>query len=153
MRRTIRTTLYTCFAAAVLLAGCTQPEAPLTENEKADFTQVIPALQAITADWNRGDLDAFVTIYDSSATFMLPGGPVGVGEMKSYYQEAFTADGTPSSTLQFDSLEMRPLGTRHALVTGRYILTAKDSSRQSGRYSLVLAHAEDGWKIVHDHSN
>jgi len=140
-------------AAALLFAGCQQNTAPVAEEAPADHAQVIPTLQAITADWNKGDLDQFVTVYDSAATFMLPKGLVNVEEMKGYYKEAFTTDGTPTSTLSFDSLEMRPLGERHALVTGRYILTAQDSTQQSGRYSLVFVHAADGWKILHDHSN
>ncbi|ARS36732.1 YybH family protein [Pontibacter actiniarum] len=153
MRKTIRTTLCTCFAVAVLLTGCNKAEGQQAEEAKADFTQVIPTLEAITADWNKGDLDAFLTVYDSDATFMLPSGPVGVEEMKGYYQEAFTESGTPTSTLSFDSLEVRPLGDRHALVTGRYILTAQDATQQSGRYSLVLAHTNGKWQILHDHSN
>ncbi|TPE45283.1 YybH family protein [Pontibacter mangrovi] len=140
-------------AAALLATSCNTPEAPVQEEPKADFTQVIPTLQAITADWNKGDLDEFITVYDSAATFMLPKGPIGVSEMKGYYQEAFTETGTPTSTLSFDSLEMRPLGNSHALVTGRYILTSQDSTEQSGRYTLVLEHSDRGWKILHDHSN
>ncbi|MER2998034.1 YybH family protein [Pontibacter populi] len=139
-------------AASLLFTACNTPET--ATKEKADFTQVIPTLNAITADWNKGDLDKFVTVYDSAATFMLPKGPIGVNEMKEHYKAAFTETGTPTSTLSFDSLEMRPLGDSHALVTGRYILTAQDSSKQSGRYTLVFEHSEDkGWKILHDHSN
>lgn len=140
-------------AAALALTGCNSPETTVKEEPKADFEQVLPTLQAITADWNEGNLDEFVTVYDSAATFMLPKGPIGVNEMKGYYQEAFTETGTPTSTLSFDSLEMRPLGNSHALVTGRYTLTAQDSSKQSGRYSLVFEHSDKGWKILHDHSN
>ncbi|MFD2246395.1 YybH family protein [Pontibacter ruber] len=140
-------------AAALLVTGCNTAETAVKEEAKADFTQVLPTLKAITADWNKGDLDNFITVYDSTATFMLPKGPVGVNEMKGYYQEAFTETGTPSSTLSFDSLEMKPLGNSHALVTGRYTLTAQDSSKQSGRYTLVFEHSDKGWKILHDHSN
>ena len=150
--------LYTSISCAILAAaltftGCNTTETAVKEEPKADFTQVIPTLEAITADWNRGELDEFITVYDSAATFMLPKGPIGVNEMKGYYKEAFTETGTPTSTLSFDSLEMRPLGDRHALVTGLYILTAQDSSKQSGRYSLVFEHSDKGWKILHDHSN
>ncbi|MCX2741273.1 YybH family protein [Pontibacter anaerobius] len=141
------------FAAVLLFTACNTAETTIAEEPKADFTQVIPTLEAITADWNKGDLDKFVTVYDSAATFMLPKGPIGVSEMKGYYQEAFTETGTPTSTLSFDSLEMRPLGNSHALVTGRYILTNQDSTAQSGRYTLVFEHSNEGWKILHDHSN
>ena len=140
-------------AASLLFTGCNANETAMKEEPKADFTQVIPTLKAITSDWNKGDLDKFVTVYDSAATFMLPKGPVGVDVMKGYYEEAFTETGIPTSSLNFDSLEMRPLGDRHALVTGRYILTNQDSTEQSGRYTLVFEHSDKGWKILHDHSN
>lgn len=147
----------TLLVAALLTVACSEPKTPMaaqaTEEAEADFSQVIPTLQAITEDWNSGNLDEFVTVYDSAATFMLPTGPVGVEEMKGYYKEAFTADGTPTSTLSFDSLEMKPLGDRHALVLGRYVLTAQDSTQQSGRYTLVMENTAGKWQILHDHSN
>ncbi|GHA66916.1 YybH family protein [Pontibacter akesuensis] len=144
-------------AAALLFLGCNQSDtstaAETTVAEQADFARVVPTLQGITKDWNSGNLDQFLTVYDSAATFMLPSGPVGVKEMKGYYQEAFTTDGTPTSTLRFDSLQVQPLGQQHALVTGRYVLTAQDSTQQSGRYTLVMENTDGGWKILHDHSN
>ncbi|GAB3823377.1 YybH family protein [Pontibacter rugosus] len=148
----------TLLVAALLFLGCNQPEAPTTAatteaEQTADFTQVIPTLHGITKHWNSGNLDEFLTVYDSAATFMLPTGPVGVKEMKGYYQEAFTTDGTPTSTLSFDSLEVKPLGKEHALVLGRYTLTNQDSTKQSGRYTLVMENTDGSWHILHDHSN
>lgn len=76
---------YAMLAAALLFTSCNSSETAVKEEPKADFTQVIPTLKAITADWNKGDLDEFITVYDSAATFMLPKGPIGVNEMKGYY--------------------------------------------------------------------
>ncbi|PRY09872.1 uncharacterized protein (TIGR02246 family) [Pontibacter ummariensis] len=147
-----RTNHFALLAAAALTVACSAPKDHPAEVAAADFTTIIPTLEATTADWNKGDLDKFITMYDSAGTFMTPKGPIGVQEMKAYYQEVFI-DGKPASALSFDSLEVRPLGESHALVTGRYTLTATDSTKQSGRYSLVFANTKSGWKILHDHSN
>ena len=150
MKKTVLSFLGGVIATTALVSGCANTA---DQQVKPDFAQVIPTLEAITADWNKGDLDKFVTVYDSAATFMLPTGPIGVEQMKTYYQEAFTETGTPTSMLRFDSLEMKPLGSTHALVTGKYILTNQDSTEQSGRYTLVFVHEGGRWKIMHDHSN
>jgi ketosteroid isomerase-like protein len=49
-------------------------------------------------------------------------------------------------------MKVRLLGSDYALLTGAFTLYGNNLPERSGRYSLVMIHAKNGWKILHDHS-
>ncbi|HEX9109155.1 MAG TPA: nuclear transport factor 2 family protein [Longimicrobiales bacterium] len=116
-------------------------------------------LQASAEDWNRGNLDGFLSTYLDSpeTTFMTgPGLIHGLDPIRQRYREHyFTAGALPPQLLRFDSLVVRPLGGDYALATGRYILTDRKTGAPAGNgnFSLVLRRTTAGWKIIHDHSS
>jgi len=116
-------------------------------------------LQASAEDWNRGDLDAFLSTYLDSpeTTFMTgPGVIHGLQTIRERYRaNYFKAGGLPPQLLRFDQLVVRPLGPDYALATGRFILTerATGAAAGSGNFSLVLRRTAAGWRIIHDHSS
>lgn len=115
-------------------------------------------LQASAEDWNRGDLDGFLSTYQDSdsTTFVTQNGLIhGVGAIRERYRASYFKGGGPPQLLRFDELVVRPLDAGHAIVTGRYILTdrASGAAAGNGRFTLVLARTRAGWKIVHDHSS
>jgi uncharacterized protein (TIGR02246 family) len=112
-------------------------------------------LDRSAADWNRGDLDAFVADYarDTTTTFVDHGrAQHGFDFIRSRYAPRF-APGAQRDSLRFEAVEARPLGPRNALVTARYILFRSGRTTASGPFTLVLELRRDGWKIIHDHSS
>lgn len=106
-------------------------------------------------DWNRGDLDAFVSDYarDTATTFVDHGrAQHGFEFIRSRYAPRF-ASGAARDSLRFEAVEARPLGGQYALVTARYILFRGGRTTASGPFTLVLEYRRDGWKIIHDHSS
>lgn len=115
--------------------------------------EIVTAMNKSAEDWNKGDLDAFLSLYDSAATFMLPTGPVGISGMKENYQKGFFNGSVPKQNLRFEEMVVRPLGKNYALLTGKFVLFGNNLKERSGRYSLVFIHRKNGWRILHDHSS
>jgi uncharacterized protein (TIGR02246 family) len=107
--------------------------------------------------WNRGDLPAFAAYYENSpeTTFMgkevVRGGGAAILER---YRKTYKNRET-MGTLTFSEIEVRPLATGVALVTGKYELrrTAAGGGAAWGRYTLVVRQTPIGWKIIHDHTS
>ena len=107
--------------------------------------------------WNRGDLPAFASYYEDSpqTTFMgrdiVRGGTQAILER---YRKAYPTR-EAMGTLTFSEIEVRPLATGLALVTGKFELkrTAAGGGAAWGRYTLIVRRTGKGWKIIHDHSS
>lgn len=114
-------------------------------------------LEASAASWNAGDLEGFLDDYHPAPTTAFVGSTVtyGVDEIRRRYQANYWKSGAPTQHLRFEDIAVRPLGTGHALVLGRYVLLTPGTTtvEGQGRFSLVLQHTADGWKIIHDHSS
>lgn len=104
-------------------------------------------------DWNNGNLDGFMSLYDSSATFMFSTGPVGLDKMRANYERGFFKDGKPLQQLRFEDLVVRRLGKDHALLTGKFVLYGNNLPDRKGIYTLIFVRRNSGWKILHDHSS
>jgi ketosteroid isomerase-like protein len=121
---------------------------------QTDPTPEVVRLMNVSADdWNRSDLDRFMSIYDSEATFMTGKGPVGIAATRENYQKAFFKDGKVMQQLRFEEMVVRPLGDDHALVTGKFVLYGGGMADRTGRYSLIFVKRASGWKMLHDHSS
>lgn len=106
------------------------------------------------ADWNRGDVTAFMQGYWDSPQLTFAGSTNftrGWKPVLERYQRSYP-DKAAMGHLDFSDLEIRLLGTDAALVLGRWHLT-KDSGATGGIFTLVLQHFPEGWRIVHDHTN
>lgn len=126
-----------------------------TGNKEINKTQpsIIELMNQSAKDWNEGNLDAFMALYDTASTFMLPNGPVGISGMKENYQKSFFNGKMPKQNLRYEEMVVRPLGKNYALLTGKFVLFGNDLKERSGRYSLVFVQRKEGWKILHDHSS
>ena len=132
--------------AIALLAGCRSTE-PLTPE------RCWHVLDEQAAQWNRGDLRAFVDTYwpGSSVTFLGSRGLTeGQEDLLANYERGYpTAEAR--GVLTFHRLGYRALGPDHVLLLGRYEL--QRSEPDAGYFSLVLQRHGDGVKIVHDHTS
>jgi ketosteroid isomerase-like protein len=115
--------------------------------------QIIQAMNQAAEQWNKGDLDGYMALYDTSATMMLPKGRTKINGMRELYEKYYFENGKPKQLLGYDTYEFTPLGKEYALLTGRFILKANEKMKErAGTFSLVFVHTANGWKILHDHS-
>ena len=142
--------------AVLLLCGtacrstANAPQAAVNDSETA-----IPSALKSSADaWNNADLPGHVRPYTDAATFMGANGPIqGRDRVSESLAKSFWRDGKPKQQLSFDRIAVRPLGERHALSTGHFLLTGGGEADRSGWFSLTWEKTPAGWQIVHDHSS
>jgi uncharacterized protein (TIGR02246 family) len=108
------------------------------------------------ADWNRGDVDAFMKAYEDSPNTTFVGQTVqyGYAAIRGRYQKLYT---TPAvmGKLTFSNLAIRVLDSTYAVATGNFHLdrTPAGGGNADGIFSLLLRKDPQGWKIILDHSN
>lgn len=140
-----------------ILAGCSPAPVPRNAGtDSAELTRQLTAqLERSAGDWNRGDLDGFLSDYaaDSATSFVSAGHVIkGIDRIRANYTPRF-APGAVHDSLRFEELEARPLGRDHALVTARYVLFRDGKTSASGPFTLVLEQRLGGWKILHDQTS
>jgi uncharacterized protein (TIGR02246 family) len=108
------------------------------------------------ADWNRGDVDAFMKAYEDAPTTTFVGKTVeyGYSTIRERYKRIYP---TPAGMgkLTFTHLAIRVLDSNYAVATGNFHLerTAAGGGNADGIFSLLLKKDPQGWKIILDHSN
>jgi len=109
-----------------------------------------------TADWNRGDVEAFMKAYEDSPTTTFVGQTVqyGYATILERYKKLYK---TPAAMgkLTFSHLAIRVLDSEYAAATGHFHLqrTPAGGGNVDGIFSLVFKKDVSGWKIILDHSN
>lgn len=139
--------LVTVFAAA-----CAAPRVPLGDPQ----AEIAAMLGRSAADWNRGDLDGFMSDYVRDSTVStVSGGHVQYGWRPLYdrYRADYFASGKPRDSLVFEQIRVRALTTDLAYATARFRLLRTDSVVSSGPFTLVLQKRGERWMILHDHTS
>jgi len=137
---------------ASLVVGCSAPKIRLGDPQQ----EIGAMLQRSAADWNRGDLDAFMSDYArDSLTSYMAGAHVQYGWQPLYdrYQKNYFAAGKSRDSLSFDELRVRALTLDLAYATARFKLSRGDSVIASGPFTLVLQKRGERWQILHDHTS
>ena len=129
----------------------------------ADRASIRAELEAMlgraAGNWNRGDLDAFMTDYlpDDSTTFIGGSGLLrGPAAIRASYAPLFTGRAVRDS-LSFAILDIDPLAPGVVNLIARYTLARRVGGRDSvtarGPTSLLVRRVHGRWRIVHDHSS
>ena len=137
-----------CYILIAVLA-CAAPEQASTS--VAEIQSVLTAQQDA---WNRGDIDAFMNGYARSAsTVFVSQDEVSRGweTVRDRYRVKYS-DRTKMGTLSFSEIEVTMLSPESAVVLGRWRLKRTDDEPH-GRFTLILKHLPEGWRIVHDHTS
>ena len=114
---------------------------------------IIHSMDKAAADWNKGDLDSYMALYDPEATMMMEKGREGTGQIRGLYEKYYFVNGKPKQELSYGNYQITMLGKNYALLTGTFHLKATDKLKErSGTYSLVFKRNGKEWKILHDHS-
>jgi uncharacterized protein (TIGR02246 family) len=109
-------------------------------------------LREQSAAWNRGDLDAFCSVYANDATFISPSGSTkGRQAVLDRYRKKYV-DKEGMGSLSLDIEEVRSLPAAGASVIARWTLTWPDKPKAEGLTLLVLTRTPTGWRIVQDAS-
>ena len=145
---------------ATLLAACRGSARPGTDTspvaDRAGLTRLITAqLERAASDWNRGDLEGFLSDYAAESTTTYVDGRrarAGIDFIRSAYAPRFSP-GADRGTLHFEEIVVRPLSGTLALVTARFILERRSAGNASGPFTLVMERRGTEWKILHDHSS
>lgn len=140
-------------ALAIVLSGCaTQPvqQAPPLANISAE---VALECKRFVDSWNAGDLDAFVAVYATTATFALADTfLIGREAIRDFYRPNFES-GAIRDELALEQLEVEVLSPDAVLVRGIYRSSQYGEVTRRGTTSLILRRVFGQWQIVHDHSS
>ena len=144
----MKRTFLLCVFVSIVCA-CTAFGQQMSKDEKA-----IRATLNMTAEgWNKGDLNQYLSAYVKEATEMLSTGPAGgVEAIEKTMKEGFWKSGRPLQVLRYESVVVRPLGKKNALVTGQYVLSGAGRPDRTGWFTTVWTKTKTGWKMIHDHS-
>ena len=132
------------------LAACATPRAFTPGDDQA----IRSLITAQAAAWNRGDLTGYMAGYAHSPDLVFTsGGQVHRGWQQTLdrYRSRYGADPSTMGHLDFELLDVKPLGADGAIVLGRWKLDGPQAG--AGVFSLALQRTRDGWRIVHDHTS
>lgn len=117
----------------------------------ADDIRAVMTQQA--ADWNRGDVDAFMQGYWKSDKLVFVGSKVTRGWQQTLdnYKKSYPTK-ERMGTLTFSDLEITVLSKDAAVVVGSWSLKRANDA-PGGKFTLIFRKFKDGWKIVHDHTS
>jgi len=138
--------------ALCIAFSATKAQAQVLADTDPKAKAITMAMENSANEWNKGNLKAFMDMYDPSATMMMPRGPVGLDSIRSLYVNKYFKGNMPKQNLRYTDMKVRLLGDNYALLTGGFTLYGNNLPERSGRYSLVLTLTKNGWKILHDHS-
>lgn len=136
---------------AALLAG------PLLNAQSGSPERDIRSvLEAQQAAWNRGDIEGFMSGYESSEATAFVRATIthGYQQVLENYHRRYPTK-AKMGALTFSDIEVRPLGADYASVIGRFHLSrsADAGGDKSGIFTLLFRKTTGGWKIILDHTS
>ena len=131
-----------------------QSESATHATDRATITQLLTNQQD---NWNKDDVDAFMSAYWNSPelTFSGTGGiRRGFEAVRDRYKKSYP-DRSAMGHLDFSELEFHFTSNDGALVLGHWHLTREKSGGGDigGVFSLVWQRFPEGWRIIHDHTS
>ena len=139
-------------AQARVVAG---PARTGSDDPAAAGREICAMMARSAADWNRGDLDAFMSDYmpGEGTTYIGRNGVLhGPEAIRWVYAPRFAPGGVRDS-LSFENLEVDLLAPNIAHAIAYYVLSRGDSTVARGPTSLLMRRVGGRWRIVHDHSS
>jgi ketosteroid isomerase-like protein len=127
---------------------------PLIAQSKAT-SEIRKVLEDQTAAWNRGDLDAFMSIgyWRSERLKFISGDKITTGWQQTLdnYRRTYSTR-EKMGVLTFSDLEIEVLAKDAAVVHGSWRLK-RESDEPKGKFTLVFRKLKEGWRIVTDHTS
>jgi len=121
----------------------------------ADDADAIRAvLDKQVADWNRGDIPAFVQSYAENCTFVGKTVVEGRAGVEERYHRNYP-NAAAMGQLTFSELKIKKIDDRVAIVTGAFHLQREKTAGgdANGIFSLVFERRSGIWRIMLDHTS
>jgi L-asparaginase / beta-aspartyl-peptidase len=139
----------------ILMPGLIRAQLSADAHAK-DRAAIVQLLTSQQDEWNKGNVDAFMTAYWNSPDLTFSGASGtqrGYDAVYARYKKAYP-DRATMGHLDFSELEFHFTGNDGALVLGHWHLTrGKDKGDIGGVFSLVWQRFPEGWRIIHDHTS
>jgi ketosteroid isomerase-like protein len=144
-------------SGVLAMAALVNPASTQGQVDREDSMRAVrTVLDRQVADWNKGDLDSFLTGYWNSPKVVFQSGgqrQVGWSAMRERYRRRYQGEGKAMGQLAFTGLEIEPLGPDSILARGGWQLTMPDGTKPGGLFTLIFRRLPEGWRIVHDHTS
>ena len=127
----------------------------LSAQSNKDAAAIRKIMDDQDAAWNRGDLEAFMSIgyWRSEKLKFVSGDKITYGwqqTLDNYRKTYGSAD--KMGKLTFSDLEIELLSRDSAFVTGSWHLK-REKDDPKGKFTLLFRKMKEGWRIVVDHSS
>ncbi|MDI1240444.1 MAG: DUF4440 domain-containing protein [bacterium] len=136
----------------IFLAGISSfAQSEVQKTRIADDIRAVMNKQA--ADWNRGDIPAFMEGYWKSEqlTFVSSRVTKGWQQTLDNYKKSYP-DRTAMGALTFSDLEITVVSKDAVVVLGSWSLK-REKDNPGGKFTLIFRKFKEGWRIVHDHTS
>ncbi len=141
----------TLFALIILLSGFATVSAQTDRSSNA----IRKVMDDQAAAWNRGDLEAFMSIgyWRSENLTFVSGTKVTRGWQQTLdnYKKSYDSRAR-MGVLTFSDLEITMLGKDSAVVLGSWSLKREKDS-PGGKFTLTFRKFKEGWRIILDHTS
>lgn len=143
MKKIFLLTITACLAASLL-------QAQANKDEK----EILDLLHRQTHDWNKGNIDEFMSGYWQNDSLMF----VGKGGVTYGYQNTLNnykknySDSAKMGKLFFEILKIKKLSIDYYWVLGKWFLK-RTIGDVGGHYTLLFQRIKGKWMIVADHSS
>lgn len=124
------------------------------KEQNAIMSDIKTVMNDQAADWNRGDIEAFMRGYWNSEKLVFAssdGVTHGWQPTLDRYKKSYDSR-SKMGILTFSDLEMTILSKDAAVVLGSWSL-AREKDNPRGKFTLIFRKFKDGWRIVHDHTS
>lgn len=124
------------------------------QNDKASAA-IRKVMDDQAAAWNRGDIDAFMSIgyWQSEKLTFVSGTKVTRGWQQTLdnYKKGYDSR-AKMGILTFSDLEITLLGKDAAVVLGSWSLK-RETDAPGGKFTLTFRKFKEGWRIIMDHTS
>lgn len=137
---------------AIVLAAATQRSFAQTA-EQTESGAIASLLNEQVADWNRGDIPAFMRGYwkSNDTEFVNDAGILrGWDDVLKRYERSYP-NRAAMGHLTFSGIEIHVLCPDSAYVIGKYRLD-REKDHPQGVFTLIFRKFADGWRIANDHT-
>lgn len=117
-------------------------------------SEVVALLQQQAADWNRGDIDAFMEGYWKSDELVFIGsrGPTfGWQKTLENYKKGYP-DLSAMGKLSFDLISVTQQSKKVVSVVGKFTLE-REHDQPTGHFLLLVKKIKGTWKVIADHTS
>lgn len=143
---------YRVILAAGLFLIANKSNAQIAPDNDPRVVEITTSMNNSALEWNKGNLQPLMDLYDPTATMSMPAGLVGLDGIRAVYEKYYFVGKMPKQNLRYTDMKVRFLGKDYAILTGGFTLYGNNLPERSGRYSLVMVRKGKTWKIIHDHS-